>query len=70
VVQGLYEELQGDEAANAFRMLYEKLFRGVESSWVHPHKQDTSVHKRDIRLDSAIVYRIRIREKTGRFERR
>lgn len=70
IIWGLYEELKGDEAANAFQMLYRRLEPLMSGQGVHPHIQDKTIHKRDIPIDSAIVYRIRILEKTGRFEKR
>lgn len=74
IIWGLYEELKGDEAANAFQMLYQRLAPLMSGQGVHPHdhphEEDKSIHKRDIPIDSAIVYRIRILEKTGRFEKR
>jgi nitroimidazol reductase NimA-like FMN-containing flavoprotein (pyridoxamine 5'-phosphate oxidase superfamily) len=70
IVWGLYEELKGDEAAKAFQMLYQRLEPLMGGQGAHPHVEDKTIHKRDIPIDSAIVYRIRILEKTGRFEKR
>ncbi len=71
IVRGIYEELQGDEAAIGFKKLYDGLSPQMKSNEaLHPHEANKSIHKRDISLDSAIVYRIRILEKTGRFESR
>jgi len=71
IIWGLYEELKGDEATNAFKKIYERISPLMKTTKeVHPHAEDKTIHKRDISLDSAIVYRIRILEKTGRFEKR
>jgi nitroimidazol reductase NimA-like FMN-containing flavoprotein (pyridoxamine 5'-phosphate oxidase superfamily) len=70
IIRGIYEELQGDEATIAFKRLYERIGPLMQRSEEHPHVQDETIHRRDISLDSAIVYRIRITEKTGRFEKR
>jgi nitroimidazol reductase NimA-like FMN-containing flavoprotein (pyridoxamine 5'-phosphate oxidase superfamily) len=70
IAWGIYEELKGDEAINAFRMLYERLEPLFKNSGTHPHEDKGKIHKRDVDINSAIVYRIRILEKTGRFERK
>jgi|SRR4030095_1079144 len=70
IVRGLYEELKGDEAAKAFQLIYQRLEDLMSTKGSHPHENEPTIHKRDIAIDSAIVYRIRILEKTGRFEKR
>lgn len=68
IAQGMYEEIQGDEAYTAFRNFFEKIRHLLPSSTAHPHEKVQNIRITDIR--ESIIFRIRITEKSGRFESR
>ncbi|MCX7877256.1 MAG: pyridoxamine 5'-phosphate oxidase family protein [Ignavibacteria bacterium] len=72
IATGIFEELSGDESVKAFSKIYEKLSGIMKKSATedtHPHIDKPTLHKRDISLNSTIVYRIKLIKITGRFER-
>jgi uncharacterized protein len=68
IVQGIFEELQGYDARLAMQKLITRILPLITSITSEPmhgieaHQLETNGHK-------AVVYRIRIIEKTGRFEK-
>ena len=67
-VRGVFEELQGAEAAEKQNYLLNRMLPIMTGAAVHAHEHETTS---EIVVDSRIkpvVYKIRIREKTGRFE--
>jgi nitroimidazol reductase NimA-like FMN-containing flavoprotein (pyridoxamine 5'-phosphate oxidase superfamily) len=70
IVQGRYEELAGEEAWRAVHLLTERLLpvAGGEGEGSEPRRHLSDVHVRAQANPPSIVYRIAIREKTGRFE--
>ncbi len=69
VVYGVFEELSGDEAENAREILFNRIFQLMTSSTVHTfgHKEKKTV--KDTNRFKPVMYRIKINEMTGRFEK-
>lgn len=67
IIQGKYEELDGDSAYTAFRNFFEKIRYLLPSSTAHPHDKTGKIRVTDI--SHSIIFRIKILEKTGRFEK-
>ena len=71
IVQGTFEELKYGEAKEAHEILFGRVFSLLTSSTIHAHEHEITGGKID---DSNRVkqsmYRIKIREVTGRFERK
>ena len=71
VAWGIYEELHGKEAQDALQLLVGRLMPLDRSETVGlPDSLGLASAKVVIDAPKAIVYRIRLGEKTGRFERR
>jgi len=70
IAWGTFEELQGDEAQKALKKLANKLSALMPSETSHPQRmgpassKPTSTHGKN-----SIIYRIRLKEKSGRYER-
>ena len=65
IAWGTYEELAGEEAAAAMRLLIERLRPLATSETGQPPR----AHARDTAGSAAVLYRLRLDEKTGRYER-
>lgn len=63
IASGTFEELHGDDADRAMQMLV----RRIEPQVSEP--PGTSIHPKS-GTERAVIYRIKLQEKTGRFERR
>lgn len=63
IAWGDFEELKGDEANEAMRLLLKKVSEEVGSSQMSSLGLDMAAQ-----LESAIIYRIKIKKMTGRFE--
>ncbi len=71
IAWGRYEELHGAEADRAVAKLLGKLLpMTVTSETSHPPKDLTHQHRAVTDGLHAVIYRIRLTEKSGRFERR
>jgi nitroimidazol reductase NimA-like FMN-containing flavoprotein (pyridoxamine 5'-phosphate oxidase superfamily) len=72
IAWGHFEELRGTAAAHAMGLLMDRLLPLISSDTATPtHGLDPSdVHRADVAGRHAVVYRIVIHEKTGRFEKR
>ncbi len=72
IVWGRFEELRGTAAAHAMGLLMDRLLPLVTSETAVPsHGLDPSaVHRADVTGRHAVVYRIVIGERSGRFEKR
>ncbi len=72
IVQGTYQELAGEEAWQALRLLTDRLLPVVASESGAPGHEllFSEVHRQGRENPPAVVYRITIHEKTGRFEKR
>jgi nitroimidazol reductase NimA-like FMN-containing flavoprotein (pyridoxamine 5'-phosphate oxidase superfamily) len=72
IAWGHFEELHGTAAAHAMGLLMDRLLPLVPSETAAlPHGfQPSDVHRADVLGRPVVVYRIVVREKTGRFEKR
>jgi nitroimidazol reductase NimA-like FMN-containing flavoprotein (pyridoxamine 5'-phosphate oxidase superfamily) len=74
IVQGTFEELIGEDASRAMELLMERFlpFMGMTSETLMPsHDGDPrAVHGSQYGNHTAVVYRIRVTEMTGRYETR
>ena len=72
IAWGRFEELRGTAAAHAMELLLDRLLPLVPSETAAlPHDmQPSEVHRADLAGRPVVVYRIVVREKTGRFEKR
>ena len=68
VIMGTFEELHDKDAREAMETLITRLKNTVTSETAHPKEPVNSQERREAEGFSAIVYRIRILEKTGRHE--
>ena len=70
IAWGNFEELYGDEALRARKYLYNKILDLLTVSAVHAHEQDAGQPIDDSNRIKKVMYRIKLLEKTGRFEKR
>ncbi len=70
VVIGTFEELKDDEAEKARQVFFNRLFPLRTSATVHAHEHGSESKISDINRVKPVIYRILIKEKTGRFEKR
>lgn len=70
IVYGEFEELKGENADNARNYMFNHMWPLLTSSTIHTHEHEVSLSSVDD-TDSIkpIMYRIRVQEKTGRFEK-
>lgn len=70
ILTGTFHELKGKEAEKARDYLFHHVWPLLTSSTIHPHEHEVSSGKPD---DSnrikPVMYRIKIKEKSGRFEK-
>ncbi len=70
IAWGDYEELKTDEdKKKAMKLLVERITPLLTSETMHMHDQPNS-HQMDVKGLSAVVFRIKLSELTGRFEKR
>ena len=70
IVWGNFEELQDDEALEARKYLYNSILDLLTVTAVHPHEHDPFHLIDDSNRIKEVMYRIKLTEKTGRFESR
>jgi uncharacterized protein len=70
LVFGKFEELKSEEAVEARKTLYNSLFSLMTSSTIHLHEHGGNVATDDTNSARQVMYRIKIKKITGRFERR
>ena len=70
IAWGNFEELHDDEALRARTYLYNNILDLLTADAVHPHEHDSSHPIDDSNRIKEVMYRIKLTEKTGRFERR
>ena len=70
IVQGSFEELHGDAAAEAMHKLTARLMPLMSSEAGRPSHGLELTHRQDTKALNAVVYRIHPKQKTGRFEKR
>jgi uncharacterized protein len=69
VVSGKFEELKNKTAEKAREILFGKVFMLMTSSTVHTHEHETTGKVDDSTRVRHVMYRIRIKKITGRFEK-
>jgi hypothetical protein len=70
VAWGVYEELQGKEALDALQILVARLMQLTSETLKLPDGPSLTAAKPVIDAPKTIIYRIRLIERTGRFEKR
>jgi len=69
IVWGHFEELEDSAAIKAREYLYNRILDLLTSSTIHLHEHGNSRELDDNNRIKHVMYRIRVTEKTGRFER-
>jgi len=70
IIHGTFQELEGDEAAEAREYLFNHIWPYLTSSTIHPHEHDSSLSSvDDFNRIKPVIFKIAIKEKTGRFEK-
>lgn len=69
VVVGKFEELKKEEAAKAREILFGRVFSLMTSSTVHTHEHEATGKVDDSTRVKHVMYRIKIKKVTGRFEK-
>ena len=70
IIKGKFKELNGDEADKAREYLFNHMWPLLTSSTVHPHEHDASVSAvDDSNRVKPIMFTIKVKSKTGRFEK-
>jgi uncharacterized protein len=69
IAWGTFEELEGEEEKNALKKLIKQLMPVMTGQSNHPDQELEQLHKLEALHLKATVYRIKIEEKTGRFEK-
>lgn len=70
IAWGTFEELKGEAAHTAMQLLMTKLMPLITSQTSMPTHGVQETHRADTHGVKAVVYRIKLSEKTGRFEKR
>lgn len=72
IAWGFFEELKGDEAAAALTFLVDRIAPQFQGQTLTPFHEGAAVRPRTEvdHLAQAVVFRIRLEKKTGRFEHR
>jgi nitroimidazol reductase NimA-like FMN-containing flavoprotein (pyridoxamine 5'-phosphate oxidase superfamily) len=72
IAWGVFEELHGDEATQAMRFLVDHLSPMMTSETSQPSHgtTDSGGHRAETAGHEAVIYRVTLLEKTGRFEKR
>jgi uncharacterized protein len=69
IIWGYFEELEDKEEIKAREYLYNSILDLLTSSTVHLHEHSSTHDTNETNRIKRIMYRIRITEKTGRFEK-
>ena len=67
-VRGTFEELKGEESYEKQNYLLNRMMPIMTASSVHGHEHEDAAEIADANRIKPVMYRIRITEKTGRFE--
>jgi uncharacterized protein len=71
IVWGEFEEVAGDEAKEAMRLFLERMEPlQVSETAISPHRAPAGVPALDLQGQLMVFYRIRLTERSGRFEKR
>lgn len=69
IVYGKFEELKNKEEQKARDILYNRVFPMMSSSTVHPYGHEVTGKVDDSTRVKKVMYRIKIKKVTGRFEK-
>jgi hypothetical protein len=69
LIKGDFKELKGKAAEDARKLLFDRVMPLTTSSTVHAHEHKTESTINDSNRIKPIMYQIKIKEKTGRFEK-
>ena len=69
VLFGTFHELKGKESEKARDYLFKHVWPLLTSATIHPHEHEVSVKPDDSNRVKPVMYRIKIKEKSGRFEK-
>ncbi|CAN5752026.1 hypothetical protein BH11BAC4_BH11BAC4_18460 [soil metagenome] len=69
IITGIFQELKGKEAIKARDHLYNKVMPLMTSSTIHAHEHAVSGKIDESNRIKPVMYKIRIKEKSGRFEK-
>ena len=69
VAYGSFEELKGKELEKAREMLFSRVFPLMTSSSIHSHEHEMTIELDDSTRVKYVMYRIKIEEISGRFEK-
>ncbi len=69
LIFGIFEELKGKAAINARTYLYDRVLPLMTSSTIHAHEHEVLSKVDDSNQVKPVMYRIKIKEKTGRYEK-
>lgn len=69
LIYGKFEELTGKKAEKARETLYKSSFYLMSGSHIHPHGHEVSTELDDSNREKLLMYRIKIKKITGRFEK-
>jgi uncharacterized protein len=70
IINGKFQELKGEESLKARDYLFDRLWPLQTSSTIHPHEHGVSVEVDDTNRIKPIMFKIKVKTKTGRFEKR
>ena len=70
IVWGTFKELKGEEAKIAMEKLIDRVNPLLTSETAYPFDPGESHERRDTRGFNAVIYQIKVKQKTGRFEKR
>ena len=69
IVYGKFEELKNEQAKKARDILFGRVFSLMTSSTIHAHEHEVTEELDDSNRMKYVMYRIKIRKVTGRFEK-
>ena len=69
IVYGKFEELKNEQAKKARDILFGRVFSLMTSSSIHAHEHEVTEELDDSNRVKYVMYRIKIRKVTGRFEK-
>jgi uncharacterized protein len=70
IINGTFSELKGTDADKAREYLFNQIWPYLTSSTIHSHEHEAShASVNDVNRVKPIMFRIKIKEKTGRFEK-
>ena len=69
LIHGIYRELKGKEAEEAREILFNRVMPLTTSATIHGHEHRTTAVIDDSNRIKPVMYKIKIKEKSGRFEK-